>query len=248
MAIKADPQAQYEAALRWVQADQVGQLQSFYRRRAGEPRDQAEQRRINDLMHAAANYNSEKCLRYLAVELGGDIHYAPNRRQSTTLSVAIYCANAKQRARMVQPLMSVAKADELDSRAVSWARAARAAMQMGDDALLRDLAAFAGPERFSHWIVAMRESCGEDAWCLSARVGKTGVIGILLDIPEMKARLIELALSPHGLPAANLADSFGHKEFALAIRGIVASENELAAIESACPLPNAQRIPSSRRV
>lgn len=48
MSKKNDPQAQHAAALRWIQADQMGQLKSFYRRRSSEPRDQTDQQRIND--------------------------------------------------------------------------------------------------------------------------------------------------------------------------------------------------------
>ena len=164
------------------------------------------------------------------------------------MGLAIYCANAKHRGRMFQALMSVAKADELDSRAFHWTQASRAAMQMGDDGILRDLAAFAGSARFSRWIVDVRDSDGEDAWCLSARGGNPSVIDILLGIPEMKARLIATAPSSNGLHVANLAKSLDHEDFALAILNIVASLGELAAIESACPSSNAQCRPPTRRM
>lgn len=246
--------AQHEAAFQWVADDDLASLRACYRRRSSAPIDPADQRRINQLMRSAADWDSAKCLRYLAVELGGDIHHTNNTKQDpnspqqdpTTLVLAIYCDNAKKRDAMFQALMSVARADELDSRACHWTRAARAALYMGDDAILRDLATFAGSARFSQWIGSICDPDGEDAWSLAARGGSPNVIGILRGIPEMKARLDGSSFKTGRV--ADLAEAFGHTDFAFVIRSIADGERERESIENACQPANEECRAPSRRI
>lgn len=222
-------------ALSWIQYDQLSQLRDFINSYgATKSKDEGHLRRLSYLLRSAARGDSDKCVQYLASELGGDIHHATNDQAATTLALAIYCNAKNRRVAMFKALMGLADANTIDELSASWTMALRAALRIGDDEILSDLAAFIGPRRFAEWICSISEDGGLDAWRFAAYGGNFKNVGILLAIPEMKARF-EQARAPNGHGLAEFARKIGMFDFARDLLCLVAVDLERQSLENSCP-------------
>lgn len=222
-------------ALNWVQSDQLSPLRDFINSyRATKSKDEGHLLRLSYLLGLAAHCDSEKCLQYLASDLGGDIHHAGGGQAATTLALAIYCSEKKRRIGMFKSLMGLADANTLDELSVSWTMALRAALRIGDDEILCDLAAFIGSRRFAEWICSISEDGGRDAWHFAVYGGNIKNVNILLAIPEMKARF-EQARTPNGHRLAEFASKVGMLDIARDLLRLAAADSERESLANACP-------------
>lgn len=247
MSIKNALEERWSEVLQWVQSDNLAELRDFINCNSPTKfNNELHNRRLNDLLRAAANGDCENCVRYLAETFGGDIHHVENNQTTTTLVLAIYSNDKKRRAGMFKALMSLADPNTIDERAPEWTSALRATLRIGDDEILGDLAAFIGPRRLAEWIEAISGPDGFDAWRLVALGGCIKVAGALLAIPAMRTRFDE-GRSPSGHDLANFANDAGQFDFARDLLSLVAAERDQEALEDACPAAKAgNRGPNGR--
>lgn len=235
MTIETALEFRWADALSWVQYDQLSQLRDFINSYgATKSKDEGHLRRLSYLLRSAARGDSDKCVQYLASELGGDIHHAANDQAATTLALAIYCNAKNRRVAMFKALMGLADANTIDELSASWTMALRAALRIGDDEILCDLAAFIGSRRFAEWICSISEDGGRDAWHFAVYGGNIKSVNILLAIPEMKARF-EQARTPNGHRLAEFASKVGMLDIARDLLRLAAADSERESLANACP-------------